>query len=470
MTLHKKLLQAAAAFIVCVGLLLPMLAIDSHAAQVKVWDGLSELETGHIYYVTDTVKLRRTVEIPAGAKLSVRNGGELRILPSGKMNVYGELAVAIGGLVKNSGELNIRRTGVFSVYGTAQSSLNGFFTASGSVNIYNKGLFETSSTMKFYSGSSVFVKGELKFYKSSDVKLSGSLVGNETSDIELRGIFSVTLGGSVEVNGHLTVGARSNVRCSGTLTLTETATYTRFNKITFTKSGHLADKRPDYEFHDMTVDILIDEPDVYRRGMDVSYAQGEIDWERVAASGIDFAIIRAGRGRAGKDNTMMEDIRFRYNITEAQKYGIDVGVYFYSYATTVSEAKEEAEFFVDIIKDYKIQYPVILDLEETFQGQIGKKKLTNMIDAFFEVLMQNRFYPMLYSYKSWIESNLDMTTLDKYAVWLAQVNDRVTYDGGYYIWQYSFTGKISGIDYDIDLDISYKDWPEILKKYRLNNL
>jgi GH25 family lysozyme M1 (1,4-beta-N-acetylmuramidase) len=386
------------------------------------------------------------------------------------MNVNGELAVAIGGLVKNSGELNIKRSGVFSVYGNAQSSLNGVMNVSGSVNIYNKGLFETSSTMKFYIGSSVYVKGELKFYKSSDVKFSGNLTGIENSDIELRGIMSLTLSGSMDISGHLTVGAASNIRCSGSLTLNETATYTRFNKIIFTKSGQLRDRRPDYKYHDMTVDILIDEPDVYYRGIDVSYAQAEIDWQRVAASGIDFAIIRAGRGRAGQDNTMMEDTRFRYNITEAQRYGIDVGVYFYSYASSVSEAKEEAEFLVNIIKDYKIQYPVILDMEENFQGEIGKKKLTNMIDAFFEVLMENRFYPMFYSYKAWIEQNLDMTTLDKYAVWLAQVNDRVTYDGGYYIWQYSFTGKVSGINYDVDLDISYKNWPEILKKYGLNNL
>ncbi len=447
-----------------------MFAADSHAANVTVWDGVSELSSGHTYYVLDTIMLRKNVVIPTGTKLSVRNGGELRIMPRGSMDIYGELAVAIGGLVKNSGTMNVKRSGVFSVYGNAQSSLNGVMNVAGSVNIYNKGLFETSSTMKFYTGSSVFVKGELKFYKSSDTKFSGTMTGIENSNIELRGIFSVTLSGAVDVSGHLTVGAASNIRCSGRLALTETSTYTRFNKITFTKSGQLLDRRPDYKYHDMTVDILIDEPDVYRRGIDVSYAQDEINWQRVAASGIDFAIIRAGRGRAGKDNTMMEDIRFRYNITEAQKYGIDVGVYFYSYASSVSEAKEEAEFLVDIIKDYKIQYPVILDMEENFQGEIGKKKLTNMIDAFFEVLMENRFFPMFYSYKSWIEQNLDMTTLDKYAVWLAQVNDRVTYDGGYYIWQYSFTGKVSGINYDVDLDISYKNWPAILKKYGLNNL
>ena len=470
MTLHKRTFRAVAAAALCISLILSMFVVGSGAVSVTIWDGTAELREGRTYYVMDTVNIRKEITIPATTKVSVRNGGSLRIMSAGTVNVRGELAVAIGGLVKNSGNLNIKKGGILSIYGNAQSSINGKMSISGSVNIYNKGMFETSSAMKFYTGSDVFVKGSLKFYKSSDVKMSGSIRGIENSDIELRGILSVTLSGSVEINGHLTIGAASNVRCSGRLVLSSTSTYTRFRPIVFTKSGQFIDRRPEYEFENMTVDILIDEPDVYLRGIDVSYAQNEIDWKSVADSGIDFAIIRAGRGRAGKDNTMAEDIYFRRNITEAQKYGIDVGVYFYSYATSVSEAKEEAEFFVDIIKGYKIQYPVIIDMEENFQGEIGKKKLTNMIDAFFEIIMENKFFPMFYSYKGWIEAYLDMTTLDKYAVWLAQVSDRVTYDGGYYIWQYSFTGKVSGINGGVDLDISYKNWPEILKKYGLNNL
>ena len=99
-----------------------------------------------------------------------------------------------------------------------------------------------------------------------------------------------------------------------------------------------------------------------------------------------------------------------------------------------------------------------------------------MIDTFFEVLMEHGYFPMFYSYKAWIEQYLDMTTLDKYAVWLAQVGDEVTYDGGYYIWQYSFKGRVSGIkDFkgdpmDVDLNYSYKDWPTIFRKYNLNNM
>lgn len=476
MTVISRPARALVSFLLCAAVILTLFTFSAGAAEVRVWNGKTELEEGRTYFVTEDIKIRSAVKIPATTKLSVREGGSLRIMSSGSVTVNGELAVAIGGTVKNSGRLNVKKSGALNIYGSVQSSVSGTLDISGNVTVYNRGSFESSSEAKFYTSSNIYVKNRFSLYKSSDTKISGTITGTERSDIELRGITAVTLNGKLDLNGHLTIGAAANVRVSGLISLSDTATYTRFTNVIVTKSGKFIDHRPQYEYKNMTVDILIDEPDVERRGIDVSWAQGEnVDWEKVAATGIDFVIIRAGRGRAGKDNTLAEDVCFRRNIEEAQKYGLDVGVYFYSYATTVAEAEEEARFFVDIIKGYKIQYPVILDLEETFQGAIGKKKLTNMIDAFFAILMENNYFPMLYSYKSWIEQFLDMTELDKYAVWLAQVSDTVTYDGGYYIWQYSFTGKISGITFkgepmDVDLDVSYKDWPTIFKKYGLNNL
>ncbi len=477
MTAISRPARAMTAFLLCAAIILALFTFKASAGEVYIWDGSSALEAGRTYFVTEDIKIRKNVTIPETAKLSVREGGSLRIMSSGAVVVRGELAVAIGGSVKNSGRLSVKKGGALNIYGSLQSSVNGKLNVSGNITVYNRGVFESSSEAKFYTSSNIYVKNKFSLYKSSDTKISGKIIGTEKSDIELRGIAAVTLSGVLDLNGHLTIGAAANIRISGEVSLSDTATYTRFTTVTVTKSGKFIDRRPQYEYKNMTVDILIDEPNVERRGIDVSWAQGDnIDWEKVAASGIDFVIIRAGRGRAGKDNTLAEDVSFRRNIEEAQKYGIDVGVYFYSYATTVAEAEEEARFFVDIIKGYKIQYPVILDLEETFQGEIGKKKLTNMIDAFFSILMDNNYFPMLYSYKSWIEQYLDMTELDKYAVWLAQVSDEVTYDGGYYIWQYSFTGKVSGIiNYkgelaDVDLDVSYKDWPTIFKKYGLNNM
>lgn len=479
MTKGIRLLRMAAALLLCIGLAVSIIPVSADAASAVVWDGQSELKAGRTYYVLDTVKVKTNITVPSGTKVSVRDGGMLKISAKGRMTVYGELSAAIGGTIINYGLLKIKAGGKLNIYGTLQSSVSAEIDIAGNMTVYNRGLFETSSAGKIYTGAQLYIKGTVSFYRSSDVKMSGTITTAVNSTLELRGIMAISVGGSIEVNGHLTVGTASNVRCSGTLTLTDSATFTRFKPITLTKSGKFTDSRPVYEYRDMTVDILIDEPDVLRKGVDVSWAQEEIDWKRVAESGIDFAIIRAARGDAsspGKSKPMAEDIYFRRNIEEAQKYGIDVGVYFYSYASTVAEAREEAEFFVNAIKDYKIQYPCILDMEEQYQGHIGKKKLTNIIDAFFEVLMENNYFPMFYSYKSWIETYLDMSTLDKYAVWLAQVGDEVTYDGGYYMWQYSFTGKVSGItDIDdknrtVDLDYSYKDWPSIFRKYHLNNM
>lgn len=462
----RKILAAA----MCVFVILPVFAVNSSAAGVIEWDGKSELEAGKTYIVTDEVKIKKEITIPDGTKLSVKDGGYLKIYSKGAVTVRGELAVAIGGSIFNSGELSVKKDGVFNVYGLFQSSVSANVNLSGEVNVFNHGSVEMSSTVKMFKSSELYIKGSVCFYKSSNAKISGTLFGEKNSQLHLQGVANISTSGVIETNGHLTIGSRSNVRCSGNITLGTTASFTRFRVITVTKSGSFNDNRPEDEYSDMTVDILVDEPRVKSKGIDVSYAQGDIDWEKVAASGVEFAIIRAGRGRAGSTNEMKEDDYFRQNIEQAQKYGIDVGVYFYSYATTIAEAQEEARFYVDIIKGYEIQYPVILDMEEEFQNKISTKKLTKMIEAFFEVLKKEGYYPMLYSYKAWLEYNLDMTILDKYAVWLAQVGDEVTYEGGYYIWQYSFKGKVKGIDTDVDLDISYRDFPEILRKYKLNNL
>ncbi len=438
--------------------------------EVIVWDGKTEIEAGNTYVITDTVKLREEITVPEDTKLSVKDGGKLKIYSKGGLIVKGELAVAKGGTLVNSGLINIRKNADFNIYGLFQSSVSGTLKVSGDMTIYNRGKTEISSSVKFFKGCNVLNKGELHFYKSSDTTLSSTIKTTEGSQLHFQGIFNVTLSGKIEVNGHLSVGSRAQVRLSGKLLLSETSSYTRFRKISVTKNGTFIDNRPEDVYADMTVNILVDEKKVKRKGIDVSYAQGDIDWKKVADSGVDFAIIRAGRGRAGSSNTMKEDDYFRQNIKGAQANGIDVGVYFYSYATSVSEAKEEARFLLEIIDGYKLQYPVILDMEEEFQSGIGTKKLTNMIEAFFEVLMEEKYFPMFYSYKSWLEENLDMTILDKYAIWLAQLGDSVTYDGGYYIWQYSFTGRVDGISGDVDLDYSYRDFPSIFAKYGLNNL
>ena len=258
MTKHSSMLRTVVAFLLCAGIMLSLFPVIANAVSVYVWDGKTSLQEGRLYYITDTVKVKKDIVIPKDTKLSIRSGGELRIYSSGSITVQGELAVAIGGLIINSGTLNVKSAGKLSIYGVLQSSINGRMSLAGSTTVYNNGVLESSSATKMYKGSEMYIKGAASFYKSSDVKLSGTITTTDRSDLELRGIFTISLSGTIEVNGHLTIGAESNVRCSGTFILSDTATYTRFKSITITKSGTFTDSRPESEFEDMTVDILSD--------------------------------------------------------------------------------------------------------------------------------------------------------------------------------------------------------------------
>ena len=206
------------------------------------------------------------------------------------------------------------------------------------------------------------------------------------------------------------------------------------------------------------------------KGIDVSYAQGAINWRKVRLAGINFAIIRASRGYISEQKPMMQDVTFEYNITEATAAGIDVGVYHYLYATTVEEARKEAKFFIETIKPYKITYPVILDVEEQYQADLGKEKITAICKAFLEEIEAAGYYAMIYANKAWLTNYLDMEQLKDYDVWLAQWNTIPTYNGPFGMWQYSSKGIVSGIDGYVDLNISYKDYADVIEKNGLNNL
>jgi GH25 family lysozyme M1 (1,4-beta-N-acetylmuramidase) len=191
---------------------------------------------------------------------------------------------------------------------------------------------------------------------------------------------------------------------------------------------------------------------------------------KVAASDVEFVMIRAARGHISNARPMIEDTRFREYIEGAQAAGLDVGVYFYSYARSVNEARREAEFLVEVIGDLELTYPVVFDIEDPIHERMSMELITAMVEAFFEVLMDNGFFPMLYSYKFFLETKIDPEVLDTYAVWLAQWTSRPTYERAFHIWQYTDKGRVPGINGDVDLNISYIDFPAVLRKYGLNNL
>ena len=196
-----------------------------------------------------------------------------------------------------------------------------------------------------------------------------------------------------------------------------------------------------------------------RYGIDVSYHQGKIDWEAVAADGIDFAIIRCGYRDYGA-GALHEDARFRENVAGARAAGLDVGIYFFSQALSVAEALEEAAYTLELIDGYDITFPVVFDWEQmTDTGSRSAspdwKMVTDCTVAFCDAMAAAGYTPMTYFNVSMAYLRLDMERIDAYPAWLAWYHDYPGYIYDYQMWQYSSTGRVAGIGTNVDMDICF---------------
>ena len=198
------------------------------------------------------------------------------------------------------------------------------------------------------------------------------------------------------------------------------------------------------------------------KGIDVSYAQGVIDWEKVKASGlVDFAILRAGYGR----ETTQVDTQFERNYAACKRLGIPVGVYWYSYATTAAEAEQEAKVCLQTIQGKQFEYPVAFDIEEAR----CLPQADALCTAFCTALENAGYYTAIYTFKSALESNFSAAVKNRYDIFLSHIGVQQTdYAGSYGLWQYSWTGYIPGISGDVDLDYAYKDYPTMIQNAGLN--
>ena len=189
-------------------------------------------------------------------------------------------------------------------------------------------------------------------------------------------------------------------------------------------------------------------------GIDVSKWQGDIDFKKVKQAGAEFVMIRVG-GTRGKNGEYFVDEKFKENITNAKKAGLKVGVYFYSYASSTKEAKENAKWVLKQIKKYDIDLPIAFDWEEwnNFnEYNLSFFGLTSMAEEFIDTVQKAGYKGMIYSSKTYLE-NIWLST--DYDIWLAQYNTKVTYDGKYKMWQLCQDGKIDGISKNVDIDILY---------------
>lgn len=192
--------------------------------------------------------------------------------------------------------------------------------------------------------------------------------------------------------------------------------------------------------------------------IDVSSHNGDINWEKVKGAGIKGAMIRVGYRGYG-DATIVEDDCFQKNIAGAKDAGLKVGVYFFSQATTPEEAIEEAEYVTKKIWGRGVTLPVAFDMEpfmgnERFINHDIKSK-TEMADAFLKVISKFGYEPILYGNPTWFTSDVDISKLTEYPVWLAHYTFSTEWPYAFRMWQFTSQGRVSGINGDVDLNLIF---------------
>lgn len=211
-------------------------------------------------------------------------------------------------------------------------------------------------------------------------------------------------------------------------------------------------------------------------GIDVSEFQPSVDWEAVKADGVEYAMIRLGYRGYGASGTMREDSSFRSHVTGALAAGLDVGVYFFSQAVNAEEAAAEAEYCLARIGDYRVSYPVCIDIEyysgvpDARANNISKEQRTEVARAFCDTILAAGYYPVIYANPDMSNRGLDIEALAEYDFWLAHYTSSTSFAHPYQMWQYTSSGSVSGIRGNIDLNMSYKDYPAWLAENGYNKL
>ena len=211
------------------------------------------------------------------------------------------------------------------------------------------------------------------------------------------------------------------------------------------------------------------ETDQVTVGIDVAKYQGTIDWAQVAASGIDFAMVRVGY-RADASREICADTNARYNMQEAQKNGIKVGVYFFSTAVTEQEAQAEADWVADYISQYQITYPVAYDCEgfdrtDSAQYNLTNAERTDIAIAFLQEIYNRGYTPMFYAAMGELSGNAKWDTdriENTYKIWVSQYpsqpypdTEKSSYGGQHVMWQYTNRGTVDGISKPVDVNVAY---------------
>ncbi|OUQ82273.1 glycoside hydrolase family 25 protein [Flavonifractor sp. An100] len=203
-------------------------------------------------------------------------------------------------------------------------------------------------------------------------------------------------------------------------------------------------------------------------GIDVSFYQGEIDWQQVAADGVEFAIIRLGY-RGYTEGNLRLDSRFEENIRGALEAGLEVGVYFFSQAITPQEAEEEAAFVTHALESYSIAYPVVFDWEFITSGGPARSdgmdglQLTECALAFCQVVEKAGYTPMVYLNQEMGYFTYDLAQMAGIPLWLAEYDSKPDFYYHFDLWQYTHTGTVAGIEGSVDWNLDFRGLSQTTK-------
>ena len=196
-----------------------------------------------------------------------------------------------------------------------------------------------------------------------------------------------------------------------------------------------------------------------RIGIDVSTFQGEIDWQQVKEAGVTFAIIRVGGRGYGEAGTLYEDKRAQENYQGAKAAGLDIGAYFFSQAVNEAEAVEEAEYVLELVKDWQITMPIVFDWEyiseEARTAYVEPQTLTDAANAFSRRIRQAGYDAMVYFNADQAEESFYVDEVTEASLWLAVYDGWVETSYKVDMWQYTNQGKVAGISGNVDINIQF---------------
>ncbi len=201
---------------------------------------------------------------------------------------------------------------------------------------------------------------------------------------------------------------------------------------------------------------------VSHKGIDISKYQGDIDWEKVKADGVEYAFIRLGIRGYGSGKIVIDEY-YEENMREASAAGVETGVYFFTQAITVEEAVEEANYVIENMADYDVTYPVVFDVEmivgdDGRANELSQELRTEICIAFCDTIKAAGYTPMIYGNVRCFTQMLDMPRLEAYEKWYAFYDDYMYMPYEVSVWQYSEKGSVNGIKGNVDMNISYKTW------------